>query len=347
MNKINHKMLQLARESRSFTQTEVASLLNIPQGNLSRMERGEINIKEEYLNKISNILNYPLDFFYQFKQIYPSDTHYRKSVTIDQRTKLKAEALMNIYKFNIDEMLISIDLDKNIPILTEQYDSPQKIAKYLRSFWKIPKGPIENLCKLAESNGIIVIYVDFETDKIEGRTIISDIGNPIVFININSSGDRQRLTLAHEIAHVILHLNTMPTFTRDEELEAFTFAHEFLMPLSECQYDLNDQLSLAKLSDLKRTWKLSMQSILNRAQKENLTNKNRCRYLWSLITSKGWKKREPIDIPKETPTTLDKMIEAFIKDLNYTKTDLSKMFKLNFEEFEKRYFSQVNKLRIT
>ncbi|MCC8424368.1 hypothetical protein LJ658_05400 [Mucilaginibacter sp. UR6-11] len=50
--------------------------------------------------------------------------------------------------------------------------------------------------------------------------------------------------LAHEIAHLILHLGNMPLCGRDEEAEAWNFGMEFLMPISEVKYDLNNSISL-------------------------------------------------------------------------------------------------------
>ncbi len=346
MNKLNHRMIQLARESRGYTQTELADMMAIPQGNLSRMERDDIGVKEENLEKLCSILNYPKDFFYLTNQIATTDTHYRKTVTIDQKTKLKAEAIMNIYKFNAEEMLKSLDVTNNVPVITDQYDSPEKVARYLRSYWNIPKGSIDNLSKIIEDNGIIIVQVDFETDKIDGRTIVTDTGHPIIFLNKSGSGDRQRFTLAHELGHVILHINGMPIFARNEEDEAFAFASEFLMPLSECQYDLTDKISIEKLADLKRIWKISMQAILYRSQKNKLVNYNRCRYLWSQFNTRGWKKKEPIDIPKEKPTLIDRMIKMLTDNLDYSKQEISKIFSLNIDEVEERYFTEKYKLRV-
>jgi Zn-dependent peptidase ImmA (M78 family)/DNA-binding XRE family transcriptional regulator len=346
MGKINHRMIQLARESRGYTQTELAEKLIVPQGNLSRMERGDIGVKDEHLQKLSEILKYPIDFFYSSNQICTTDTHYRKRITIDQRTKLKAEALMNIYKFNVEEMLKSLEIRNNIPTVSQLSDSPEKVAQYLRSYWKIQKGSIDNLSKIVEENGVIVIQVDFETDKIDGRTIVTDTGHPIIFLNSNVPGDRQRLTLAHELGHVVLPVNSMPLFGRDEEDEAFRFAIEFLMPLHEVEYDLNDRLSIEKLADLKRIYKVSLQAILYRGQKQNLVNYNRCRYLWSQISSRGWRRNEPIEIAKETPTLVGRMAKMFIDNLEYSKEDLAKILRLNFDEMDSRYFTATNKLRV-
>lgn len=338
MNYINHRMIQLARESRGYTQTELADKLGIPQGNLSRMERGDIGIKEEHLNNFASILNYPINFFYQTNQICTTDTHYRKAITIEQKIKLKAEAFMNIAKFNIEAMLKSLDITLNVPSLSEMHDSPEKVAKFLRGYWKIPRGSINNLIEIIERNGIIILQANFETEKIDGRTIVTETGHPIIFINKNAPGDRQRLTIAHELGHVIMHLNKLASFSSDEEEEAFRFAIEFLMPLSECQYEMNDKLSIEKLADLKKIWKVSMQSILYRAQKQSLVPYNRCRYLWSQFSSKGWRKQEPIDIPKEIPTLIPRMIKMFTENLKYTTQELSKMFCLDIKETEERYF---------
>ena len=350
MDKLNDKMIVLARESRGLTQTELSKLLEIPQGNLSRIERGDVGLTEQNLENLSKVLNYPKEFFFQTNKICIPDTHYRKAAILDQKTKLKAEAIMNIYMFNIDAMLKDLDIPtNNIPIMRDQYDSPEKIAQYVRSYWNIGKGPIYNLSKIIEDNGIVIVHIDFETDKIDGRTIFSNTGHPIIFINKNASGDRQRLTLAHELGHLILHSNTMPVFGRDEEPEAFNFGIEFLMPLSECKYDLTGNLTLERLADLKRVWKVAMQAILYRVQEKDILTYNKCRYLWAQINARGWRKSEPIIIPQEKPTLLGRMISMLTEgkyEIGYSKKDLSVIFKLSEEELEERYFKNTGKLRV-
>ena len=63
-------MLILARESRGLTQSGLAKLLSIPQGKLSKIESSVINnMPEDFLSKLSNILDYPEPFFLQDEQI--------------------------------------------------------------------------------------------------------------------------------------------------------------------------------------------------------------------------------------------------------------------------------------
>ena len=61
-------------------------------------------------------------------------------------------------------------------------------------------------------------------------SILADSKFPVVFSNKRSLGDRQRFTLAYELGHLVMHLQTNPSFTRDISHEANEFAAEFLMP---------------------------------------------------------------------------------------------------------------------
>ena len=161
--------------------------------------------------------------------------------------------------------------------------------------------------------------------------------------------DRQRLTLSHELGHLILHSNTTPIFGRDEEPEAFNFGIEFLMPMAECRYDLTSNLTLERLADLKRVWKVAMRAILYRVQEKEILTYNKCRYLWSQINARGWRKSEPIIIPQEKPTLLCRMISMLTEsqyEINYTKKDLSVIFKISEAEIEERYFKNTGKLRV-
>jgi|tagenome__1003787_1003787.scaffolds.fasta_scaffold19772649_1 Zn-dependent peptidase ImmA (M78 family) len=65
--------------------------------------------------------------------------------------------------------------------------------------------------------------------------------------------NRLRLTLAHEIAHIIMHNG--PSLEMEDEANGF--AAEFLMPRREIKGSLFG-LNMAKLAELKRHWCVSM-----------------------------------------------------------------------------------------
>lgn len=344
----NYKMIIVARQSRGLTQNELSNLTGIPQSSISRIELGNLKITDEYLEVLSKFLDYPKDFFYRDIQVYPSGSHYRKRIIIPQKVIDKVEAIMNLYVADIQELLKAVELNNSLPVLnTNNPIKPEDAAIYLRQFWKIPKGAINNLTKVVEDNGIIVVHCDFNTDKIDGRTMVTEKGQPIIFINKNLPGDRMRLTLAHELGHILLHINNVPSFnSKMDEGEAFRFAAEFLMPTREIKPFLTGKLTIELLADLKRGWKVSMQAIVYWATTMNAITSNHSRYLWTLFATRGIKKQEPIEIPKEVPTLLSEILELYFSKLQYTKKDIAKILCLHLKEFEDRYILNSNTLKL-
>lgn len=335
----NYKTIQLARESRGKSQLELAEETKIPQSDLSKYENGIYDISEDALQKIADTLDYPISFFYQDIRLYPSNLHFRKKSNVTSRIVSMAEANMNIYRSQIDLLLKS----GSIPYTKlPEFDftakrETQKSAIYLRHYWNITKGRIDDLTKIIEDHGIIVILIDFKSDKIDGRSMRTSDGHHIIFINKDLPGDRYRLTLAHELAHILLHLHH-PDFDIDNvETEAMDFAREFLMPESEIRSQLVGKIDMQKLADLKAYWKVSMQAILLWAQRLKIVTANQNRYLNSQFYSLNIKEVEPIEIPVERPTLLQEVLTGYYKELGYTKDDLLKVLHMKIEDFESKY----------
>lgn len=345
---VNPKMIVIARESRGLTQSELAEKIDLPVSSLSRVEFGSLGLRDEMFDKLCKELNYPKEFFSQNFSIYPPNIHYRKRVTLSPKIVRKADALMNIYRSNIEKLLQTISLESaNIPIIDdEKYSSPRQVASYLRSYWRVEKGPITDLVTLVEKHGIIVIMFDYETDRIDGRSMVTEYGHPIIFLNKNFSGDRQRMTLAHELGHIIMHLRTIPTFGRDEEAEAFEFAAEFLMPESQIKHNLPARLSLEILADQKRIWKVSMAAVLYWAEQLGRITQNQSRYIWAQYSGRGYKKHEPIMIEIDQPTLVKRMINMFMQDRQFSKDEIAEIFCLSKDELEQKFFSSVRTLRV-
>jgi Zn-dependent peptidase ImmA (M78 family) len=339
--KFNHKTLIIARETRGLTQQDLAEKLNFPQSTLSKIENGNQKVDEGFIKQVSSILDYPVSFFTEDMEIYPPNLHYRKKADVPSKTLAYAEAIMNIYKHNIQKLLISTPLPyTKLPYLDRVTSiTPQDAARYLRQFWEIPKGVIDNVTKILEDRGILIIPVDFGTDKIDGRSMVASNGKFIIFINKKLSGDRQRYSLCHELAHIILHINSLNVFEVDIEKEAMVFASEFLMPEKEIKPQLTGKLTIQKLADLKRYWKTSMQAILYWATTLKTVTENQARYLWSQFNSLRIKVKEPIDIPSEKPTLLKKLIAESIQRLDWTKEELLGLFKLSEKDFNEWYIN--------
>lgn len=347
----NYKMIVLARESRGLGQQELAEMIGTNAGNLSRIEKGTQTIMQDMIEKICKALDYPLHFFKQEKEAMDlTSSYYRKKMQLPKKELLKAEAQMNIYGFNIEKLLESVELlEPNYPRFDlEKEGTPEQAAQYVRQFWEVSEGRIENLVDLLEDNGILVVNMDFEGASIDGLSIITANNNPIIFINRAIPADRYRLTLAHEFGHLVLHIGKEVSPERDTEKEAFLFGAELLMPGKEIKEQLYD-LDIEKLKTLKPLWKISMGALIKRAQVLGTITDNQYQYLWKQMTKLGYKKREPeeLDFPREQPTLLKEMIDKHIEDpsLEYSEAELAMHLCLNLDEFKEKFLNKT-RLRI-
>ena len=340
-NKLNPKMIALARESRGLSQLELADKLHLSAPHMSRIEQDFIEVGQNHLRDISAVLNYPEGFFYQEGETLPPALALRKRNKVAQKVFLPVEAEVNINRLHVEKLLNSIGYTEiNLPILdTEKLGSPSEAARKLRKLWKIERGAINNLTQILEENGLFLINFDFNTDRVDGMSILASGKFPIVFSNKRSLGDRQRFTLAYELGHLVMHLYTNPSFTRDISHEANEFAAEFLMPEKDIKGDFKDGVTVNILADLKRKWKVSMQALLYRANDIDIITDNQKRYLINQFNSLNIRRREPaeLDIPRENSMKLRDLITTYKNKQKLNVKQLALFFNSSEEEFLNKY----------
>jgi len=344
MEKTNPEILKLAREVRSITQEELATSIDIEQGTLSKIEKGVLQADQEIIKNISKVLGFPVTFFYQDKKVISIEGHYRRKISTSVKKMKQYIAQMTISEWHFMTMLDEINLpEAKLPQWNVLEDgSPAMCAKHLREFWRIPKGRIANLTKFIEDNGVVIIALDL--GELDGFSTYFNGNIPVIFVNKNFPPDRYRLTVAHELGHLILHFGNKVGPDRDLETEAFEFAIEFLVPENSIRPYLS-KITIEKLADLKSYWYISMAALLKYANTLGMVTGNQYRYLWTQIGSLGYRKKEPVIIPIETPGIINEIIHAFLSDLGYTKQELASTLHLTVQEFEHIYLNSKVKLK--
>lgn len=236
MEKFNRDMLHLARCARGFTQDETARAAGVTQALISRIENGMDVPSEDVLAALSRAVRFPVSFFFQEGSASGlPQYHYRKRAKVGSRVLQKIEAHTNIRRMHIQKLAKSFQVGggASVPVidldLTQQ--TPQQAAQQLRGFWMIPRGPIENVTTIVERAGAVVITLDFETPLLDALSFRMPGLPPLIFMNRNVPGDRYRFTLAHELAHLVLH--NAPMNDDQMEDEADKFAAELLIPAME------------------------------------------------------------------------------------------------------------------
>jgi Zn-dependent peptidase ImmA (M78 family) len=337
---VNPEMVEMARESRGLNQTDLARHLDCSQATVSRIERGDLQVSKKMRKKLSKELEYPEDFFYQRGHIHPPGIRYRRS-----RTKLRArdrdrlDASHNIRARVISKLLDSIEIEgEGIPsIPIDDHENPKEVARKLRDTWDVPSGPIQNLTKLVEAKGAIVVHTRFRTGEMDGVYYPFPNLPAIIFLDEEQPGGRLRFTLAHELGHIVMHQNPADPERVEEQTNAFV--GEFMMPKEQICPKIQG-LDLRKLAQLKQEWKMSMGAILTHAGRMGSISDKESQRLWKKMSRAGYRKREPseLDIPREEPSLESRLVKTHLNELGYSIEELANVVHLSVEEFRKRIY---------
>lgn len=349
MNKtVNPEMLTLARESRGTTQGELAKAVGVSQSNISKYESGMLVISETELALIAKELGYPESFFYQtegIRSVGSSCFYHRKRQTMPVRELRVIQAKVNIVRMQMARLLKGAEIKSeiNFPRMdVEEYEGgPAEIAVLLRQSWQIPPGPISHMVNAIEDAGGVVFRWAFGNRKLDAISQWIPGLPPLFFVNADAPNDRVRWSLAHELAHIVMHRVPTP----DQEREADRFASEFLMPESDITPYLRP-MSVQKAAAMKPYWKVSMAAIIKRAFDLGKISESYYRKLFTELGRLNYRTTEPLTLPDEEPTILRDIVEVYLRDHRFSVRELSALLRLTENEFREQYLPDTQQLRI-
>lgn len=330
-------MITVARESRGLTQSQLSSIVpKLNQGNLSKFEKGLLEISDEALEGISIALDYPKSFFYtEPKPFFVSDIYYRKLTTSSVKKMAYLEANQEIISIAIDNLLDSVDVPEfAIPGFDiEDGYTPKDIAVKARLLFGISSGSIEDLCACLEHKGIFIVELDVDIQSFDGMSRTTSSGAIVIFINGKMPADRKRFTISHELGHIIMHI---PFLDRDPkrniENEAHRFASEFLIPSREFKKDLlGIKLRYSSLPELKKYWGVSKAALIYKAKDEKLITEDSYKSFMVILSKNGERRAERDEIQFIKPTLLSKVIDLHYNELGYTDEDIVNAIHINIK----------------
>lgn len=334
---VNPKMIVLAREARGWTQQDLAEKINMHRGNVSRLENGDTPVQKQTLLAISAATCYPPQFFTQQGEFIPVNLAYRKREKVHLKLLTPIEAKMNIVRRHVQFITRALNkVAPQLPVFEVTGErTPSMIASILRKQWNICNGVPEDLTSILESQGIIITSFDFGTERVDSRSMFTDDKHPIIFVNRNLLGDRLRYSLAYELGQLIMHTHSVIPLERDISREANQFAAAFLMPEKYILNDFKHGITLTLLAELKKKWKVSMISLLYRADDLGLLTPNQKRYLIQQFNEQKIRRREPmeLDVPNEQPKLFKHLINHYIKEYEINTTQMAAIFAISVNDF--------------
>jgi Zn-dependent peptidase ImmA (M78 family)/transcriptional regulator with XRE-family HTH domain len=331
--KVNGQMVVLAREIRGLTQQELARKIYRSQATITRIEGDTADVPDDVVTQIASTLGFPTDFFGQTEELLgfgSSAYYYRKRADLSAVDRKKIHGVVNVLRINLKKMLDSVEIVPKRPLpsfeLAEYGGDPKRIARALRSFWNVAEGPIKNLTSLVESTGSIVLSCDFGTRSMDATSMRLSEMPPLVFMNNDVPGDRWRFTLAHELAHIVMH--QVPHEGMEDEADAF--AAELLLPEQDMRamFDRLGKVRLIDLINAKPYWKVSVAALITRAYELGYLNDYWRRNHIIALRGMGYP-NEPEPIAREEPKSHANLLGYFSNTLGFSPQEIAKQLKIN------------------
>jgi len=224
---------------------------------------------------------------------------------------------------------------RRIPLPPDGYVTPEEVAQQVRIDLAVPPGPVRDLVAVLEDAGIAMVRRDLGSAKIDALMSWPPDSRPIVLLGTRAPGDRQRFSVAHEMGHAVMH--ELPT--DDQEAEADRFAAELLMPRADIAPQLRD-VTVAKLARLKQEWSVSMAALLRRARDLAQISDSAYRRLNIELSSAGYRTREPVEVPVETPRLVSGRLRVLL-DAGCSPLELADAVSMTEDDFTRTYLREI------
>lgn len=342
----NPDRLKMGRLLRGMTQKEISTATGIDQSLVSKYENGR-TIPETDLLAIAQVLQLPTDFFYRQLILYaPNGTSvlmFRRKQTTSVKVQDQVIMEMNRLSENVRILFNSVDLQTtaNIPIHEpgdETVNGIEEIADRVRLELNIPPGPIPSIVRVLESMGVIIVRRSLPP-KVDALVNSPPGERPVIILSNNLMGGRERFTLAHELGHMVMH-NAINYPYKDLEAQGHRYGGSFLMPARDIKSKLRN-LTMERLIALSAEWRVSVQALVRRAFDLEVITERQYRS-WNVELGKsGFRTKEPVKIPHETPTLLNSLVQLHINELGYTVRELSEALAMEEWEFRQNYLGEV------
>ncbi|MEN2424363.1 XRE family transcriptional regulator [Streptomyces rimosus] len=275
--------LTQARRLAGLTKKDVAEHIGVTPAAVGQYETGVSRPRPDLLPLLAKTLDVSVEFFLAGRPGQRLDTsmaHFRSLRSTPKAQRERALAFAEqvwelTYALERRVQLPPVDLPgfaggevhPGLALPTE----PTAAAQELRRQWGLGDGPVTHLVRRMEAHGIVVVLPD--TADAAAATVdafSSRSARPLVILTRNRANDvyRHRFTAAHELGHLVLHGDA--TGDSRQEREADAFAAEFLTPQASILPLLPRRMDLGHLAGLRRTWGVSVHSLVYRCRELGL-----------------------------------------------------------------------------
>ncbi len=293
------RRLRLARELRGWNQVELAGRVRLSSAAISQFEAGTTAPSGTAIERLAIALDVP-DGFLALPFVETHEGFFRslRRTSLRQRRKARAIAYVahDLALSKMPDPSSSGVIPKHpVEDLQAEREEIEELAAQVRSEWKQPRGPIDDVVGLLESHGVIVIRLPMDSGDVDAFSLPFPDHGVVVLASDKNDRARSRFDAAHELGHLVMHGNQV-WGVKEVEQQAHWFAAAFLMPAGDIFDELPQRADWPTLFSLKRKWQVSIAALLMRAK--SLGKMSPTTYLGAVkeTSARGWRRVEPIPL---------------------------------------------------
>jgi Zn-dependent peptidase ImmA (M78 family)/transcriptional regulator with XRE-family HTH domain len=297
----NRHSLRTARELRGLTQTQLAARVgDLSPASISQFENGHSRPAAVTLERLAAELTMPIAFFAAPITAGTDSDHdgfFRSLRSTAPKDRRQARALVEVVRaLTLALEAVTALPDLNLPRHPVTPDTPigdiEDIAGAVRDHWTLPQGPIADVIRCIERNGIVTTRVHTSLEKVDAFCVPYP-DRPIIVLGADKGlRDRSRFDAAHELGHLVMH-SPDDEGSKVAEQQAHRFAAAFLMPAADIRYELPAKAQWPVLVELKAKWQVSIAALLMRAKTLEVMTPNVYTQAYKFMSMRGWRKVEP------------------------------------------------------
>ncbi len=317
------KRLKMARDAAGMSLRDLEAAIKLVSAQaIGKYERDEMMPSSNVLLALAKHLSVSPEYLLSSQEITLEGVDFRKSAAAAAKEERAVEAMV------LDHVERYLQIEDLVPGQDNLWVSPkstffsigsieqaEEAAESLRKLWKLGIDPIPMLAELLEEKGIKVVTLVLPESVSGSKALVKRRKNsdvPVVVVNAAHNGERQRFTLAHELAHLILKFDSSLAHDKQEKAAdrfagAFLMAKEMLLSLFGQK---RSSVSLGELMEIKKLFKVSVAAIVVRCRQLDIISGQAFSSLWGQIKAMNLNAldtKEPNSIEKEVPNRMQRL----------------------------------------
>lgn len=298
--------LKLARKKAGLSMQELAQLVSPPISAqaISKYENDKMMPSSAVLVGLGKALGVSLDFLTGGQVESLEGMEFRKHSSTSAKDRALAEAIvtekLEDYLAIEDILELEPPVDPFGDLRCRQAQSFEEIdarARELRHHWKLGIDPIPSMTGLLEEKGVKVIEADlperFDGLACEVKRVGDRPDTEVVVISSRTNVERKRFSLAHELAHRVVHSIADPEIKLERAMNRFAAA--FLVPGEHLREEAGASrhgMTYHELIRLKRYYGISASAMLMRLRDVGILPEAIVEYAFRTY-ARAWRRQEP------------------------------------------------------